>query len=74
MKNMVIPIDIIWINDGKITQINERVEPPAPLTADEDLSLILPENPIDYVLEVRAGYTAQYNITVGDPVHIPEDL
>jgi hypothetical protein len=74
MKDMLIPIDIIWINDNKVTQINERVEPPAPLTQDENLPLILPEQPIDYVLEVRAGFASQFQITVGDPVILPEGI
>ncbi len=74
MKNMLIPIDIIWIDDGVVTQINARVEPIALQTADENIPLIIPAEPIDYVLEVRAGYTEQNQITVGDKVIIPDSI
>lgn len=68
MKDMQFAIDIIWINDGKISQIDQNLLPPEPNTPEEDLSLFLPNDPVDYVLEVAAG-TANANLwQIGDPV------
>ncbi len=71
MKNMNFAIDIIWIDDGKIVQIDENVMPPEPQTPDNELELYIPTNPIDYVLEVNAGFCQQQGILVGDSVTMP---
>lgn len=68
MKDMRFAIDIVWINDGKISQIDKNILPPEPGTAEQDLTLFLPNDPVDYVLEVAAG-TANANLwQIGDPV------
>jgi len=68
MKDMLFAIDIVWIKDGKISQINSNILPPEPNTPEKDLDLFLPNDPIDYVLEVAAG-TASANLwQVGDEV------
>lgn len=66
MKGMKIPLDIIWINDNKVTQIDANVPTPIPNTADSRLPVYRPMQPIDYVLEVNAGFSARNNIKVGD--------
>ncbi len=68
MKDMIIPIDIVWIDDNTVIQIHESVQPPAPETADRDLKLYLPNAPIDSVLELPAGYAKEVGIAVGDIV------
>lgn len=67
MKDMKIAIDIIWINDGKITKIDKNVPPPEGIE-DKDLKLYNPDKPIDYVLEVNAGFSDKNGIKVGDSV------
>ena len=69
MKGMLIPIDIIWINDGKIAKIDKSVQP-EPGKTDSDLSFYRPNAPIDFVLEVPAGFSGKNNIGVGDKVII----
>lgn len=69
MKDMLIPIDIIWINDGKIVQINEKVPPPEKNTTDSHLVRYQTMLPIDYVLEVNAGFCEKNNIKVGETVY-----
>jgi len=65
MKDMKFPIDIIWINDGKIVQIDSSI-PPAPQdTPDKMLKLYSPTIPIDYVLEVTSGFCEAKGIEVG---------
>jgi hypothetical protein len=74
MKDMNISLDMIWINDGKVTQIYENVPPPASGTPDSALDLYIPNDPIDYILEVNAGFSAQNNIKVGDTVDLSQVL
>lgn len=68
MKGMSIPIDIIWIADEKIAQIHKNVEPPEENAADSNLKLYVPNDPIDYVLEVNAGFSDNNNLQIGDSV------
>ena len=70
MKDMKFAIDILWINDGKIIQINKDVQPPAPGTSDDKLLLYVPSQPIDYVLEVNAGFTDEHNIIIGNEIDL----
>ncbi len=68
MKDMIFSIDIIWISDGKAVKIDKNVPTPAPGTADSQLSLYYPDKPIDYVLEVPAGFSDNNSIQVGDTI------
>lgn len=65
MKDMLIPIDIIWINsEGEVVHIEEGVSPDTyPETFVNDL-------PAQYVLEIPAGDTSKYAIGVGDTADI----
>lgn len=67
MKGMLIPLDFIWINNGEIVQLDENVQPP---TNDSNIITITPLSPIDYVLEVNAGYVSQNNLKIKDKVDI----
>ena len=64
MKGMVIPIDIVWIADGKVVQVTANV-PPAPATKDIELPRYSPDTPIDSVLEVGAGKAQEYGLAPG---------
>lgn len=70
MKNMKFAIDILWINDNEIVQIDKNVQPPKSGTTDDKLILYIPNQPIDYVLEVTAGFTEKNNIEVGNIVDL----
>lgn len=71
MKDMRFAIDILWINDNKIVQIDKNVQPPETGTTDDKLILYIPNQPIDYVLEVAAGFSDENNIKIGDIVDLP---
>lgn len=64
MKGMSMPIDIIWIDDGKVIYINEEVEP-EPGKSDSSLTKYSPNASFDYVLEVASGFSKRNSITVG---------
>ena len=72
MKDMLIPLDFIWIKDGKVLKIDKNIQPPAPNTPDNQLPEYAPGTPIDYVLEVNAGFCDQNGISVGSPVDLSQ--
>lgn len=65
MKNMSIPLDIIWIKDSQIFAIMENL-PPA--KAQSQPPLYTPHAPYDSVLELSSGATRQQGIKVGDSI------
>jgi len=70
MKEMNFPIDIIWINDSKIVQVDKNIPAPEAQTLESELTLYKPAQPIDYVLEVNAGFSDQHDINVGTDIDL----
>ncbi|MBI3630901.1 MAG: alpha/beta fold hydrolase [Candidatus Sungbacteria bacterium] len=70
MKAMRFPIDILWMRNGAVADMEERVAPPAAGMADVDLPVYVPDTPADMVLEVAAGFSAAHGIRIGDAVKI----
>jgi len=70
MKDMLIPLDFIWIGNGKIVRIDKNIPAPAPNTPDGGLKAYSAGAPIDYVLEVNAGFSDFNKIKVGDSVNL----
>lgn len=63
MKEMNFPIDIIWISsDHKVIDITENI---APETFPQ---VFYPSLPVQYVLEVNAGWAESHNTKIGDAV------
>lgn len=70
MKDMIIPIDIVWIKDGKVVGI-ERDVPNEPLdTPDSQLTTYASPGEVDAVLEVGSGKAEEYGITEGAQVEL----
>jgi len=70
MREMRIPIDIIWVNDGIVAKIDKDISAPGEGTPDSALQLYHPDKPIDYVLEVNAGFSDKNGLKVGDKVDL----
>ncbi|MCL5010284.1 MAG: DUF192 domain-containing protein [Patescibacteria group bacterium] len=66
MKNMRFPIDIIYINKGKIVQVFSDLN--APTDSKANLIIYKPEESADRVLEINAGLSKKYDIKKGDSV------
>lgn len=66
MKNMKIPIDIIYVRNNKIVTIFSKVQPP--LDSNENLIIYRPLEQSDKVLEINAGLAEEYNFNKGDKV------
>lgn len=65
MKGMLIPIDILWIREGKIVAINASIAPPRSHETPAIVSHVA-----DLVLEVPAGFALEMGIKVGQAVHV----
>lgn len=65
MKGMLIPLDIIWIREGKIIAINANVPPPR---SHETPAVV--RHLSDLVLEVPAGYARETGISEGQTVRV----
>lgn len=60
MKDMVMPIDILWISsDNRVVSIEKSASP------DSFPAAFTPTTPAQYVLEVRAGFSDAHGIDVG---------
>jgi len=70
MKDMLIPIDIIWIADNGIVDVHKNIPAPDSETPYVNLPRYTPRKPINYVLEVNAGFSDENNINIGDKVEI----
>lgn len=63
MKNTLIPLDIIWINEEKeIVYIAKNVQPCNNLIC----SSIYPDKPGKYVLEINGGKSDEIGLKIGD--------
>ncbi len=65
MKGMLIPLDILWIRDGKIVAIDANVPPPRSHETPAIVSHVA-----DLVLEVPAGFVRETGISVGQTVRV----
>lgn len=70
MKDMLIPLDIIWISGDKVIKIDKNAEAPASGTPNNQLKIYTPGQSIDYVLEVNAGVSDSSGISVGSSVDL----
>ncbi len=64
MRNMNFPLDIIFIDDEKIVKIEKNLKP----EGENPKNFYNSSAPVDYVLEVNAGYVDSHNIKIGDKI------
>ncbi len=67
MKDMEFPIDILWIKNGTVVDVEENAsqEPGVP---DASLTRYSPDVASELVLELPAGFAKIHGITIGDTV------
>lgn len=68
MNGMKFPLDFIWINNGIVTGVTEKVPVPSGSSP-----LIAPPSPVTYVLEVPSGFAVSHRIIAGTNVTITFD-
>jgi uncharacterized membrane protein (UPF0127 family) len=65
MKNTLIALDIIWIDDDfKVVYIKESFQP----CQEDNCPSVVPNRKAKYVLEINAGIADKIGIEVGDRV------
>lgn len=64
-KDMLFPIDVLWIKDGKIIDIYENM---AATSADSQNIIVAPKQDANFVLEANAGFVKERGIKIGDKV------
>lgn len=65
MKDMKIPIDIIWIAGDEVVGIEKNVPPPIPHAKLEDLKIYRSNEKADIVVELEAGASDKLGIVPG---------
>lgn len=70
MKETLIPLDLLWIRDGRVIGVTENVQP-EPGVPENQLRRYGSPEPADQVLEVPAGWSERNGVRVGDPVLLP---
>lgn len=68
MKNMQIPIDMIWILNNQVVDIIENIPTPIPGQTDETLERYAPIVEANRVLETNAGFVTAHGIKTGDKI------
>ena len=64
MREMNFPLDIIWIRDKAVMQIDKNTQPLKP----SELKYYSSAGPVNYVLEVNAGWADENGVRVGNKV------
>jgi len=66
MRGMAFPIDILWLRDDVIVDMDEEVR----VDTDLPLRTYAPDEPVDRVLELTAGFAKRHQLRVGDRLEI----
>jgi len=70
MKGMRFCLDIVWITDNQILGAAEGACPDPPGTEDADRASYVSPGPVEYVLEVPAGWLDEHGLGNGTPVDL----
>ena len=69
MKEMRLPLDIIWIDaDCRLLEVAAEVPTPPPNAGNDGIPRVQSPSPARYVLEVHAGEAARNDLQPGDTV------
>jgi uncharacterized membrane protein (UPF0127 family) len=66
MKDILLPIDIVWLSDtGTVLGIEDSISP------DTYPDSVYPPEPVKYVLETKAGEMRRKGLSVGSHIELP---
>jgi uncharacterized membrane protein (UPF0127 family) len=69
MKDMLRSIDIVWLRDGVVVDLEENV-PPQSGVPDSELTIYRPSQPADTIIEVMAGTAQDKGLSLGSRVEV----
>ncbi|MDP3052638.1 MAG: DUF192 domain-containing protein [bacterium] len=68
MKNTLIPLDIIWINENKeVVFVSENTQP---CPEESPCFYINPDKNAEYVLEINGGLAGKIGLKIGDKANL----
>lgn len=70
MQGMLFPLDIIWIENGRVVDLMRGAPVPS---SSADVPVYTPQRSASYVLEVHAGFSERHGINIGSPVALRID-
>jgi hypothetical protein len=70
MKDMMFPLDMVWIRNGRVVDISVNVPSPEPNASILRSPRVKPATPADSLLEVNAGLAARHGWKTGDEVRV----
>lgn len=73
MRGMLIPIDMVWLEDDVIVDITPEVPIPAMNTPWSELPTYAPKVPCNRVLELQAGMAEEHGLQPGQRVRYLSD-
>lgn len=68
MKGMLIPIDMIWLDNRRIVYIERNAPAPKPGASESQLPTYQPSEPANFVLEIAANRAKELGLKEGDLV------
>lgn len=66
MKDMKFPIDIVWVNEGRVVDIAPGVQ----VSVTTDLPVYTPRLPASSALELKAGFVERHGVKIGDAIDL----
>jgi len=70
MKNMKIPLDMVFIKDQKIVKMYNNV----PVCTNVPCPIYPSENEVDTVIELKAGFCQKYHLKTGQKVKVEKSV
>ena len=70
MKGMKFPVDVIWIKNSRVVDLEENILPSVVTQADNVLPVYKPDALASMALEVKAGFVRRNSVKIGDEIKI----
>lgn len=71
MRDMLMPIDVVWFHEGEVVDIAPNV-PTEPGVQEDQLRVYLPRADADVFLELPAGWTVRHGLKIGDKLGVAD--
>jgi uncharacterized membrane protein (UPF0127 family) len=66
MYQMRFPLDFVWLANGRVVDRHENVPAPPPDAPRDTIATVRPDEPVEAVLELPAGFIAEHQVQLDD--------